>query len=61
MEEYENDLLMKGTYFKRGEKSPVSKIEAGKGIATLHTGDGIFVRKCPYEKGHPKLDNELLQ
>ncbi len=60
MEEYENDLLVKGTYFKKGDKSPVSKIEAGKGIATLYTGDGIFIRKTSYEKGNPKLDDEFL-
>src|SRR6185503_15177696 len=45
MEEYENDLLIKGTYFKRGDKSPVSKIDAGKGMAALFTSDGIFIRK----------------
>jgi len=61
MEEYENDLLIKGTYFKRGDKSPVSKIDAGKGMAALFTSDGIFIRKVSYEKGTPKLDDEYLQ
>ena len=61
MEEYENDLLIKGTYFKKGDKIPISKIEGGKGLATLYTNEGIFLRKVVYEKGHPKLDEELLQ
>ena len=61
MEEYENDLLIKGTYFKKGDKIPISKIEGGKGLATLYTNEGIFLRKVVYEKAHPKLDEELLQ
>lgn len=60
MEEYENGLLIKGTYFKKGDKAPVTKIEAGKGIATLHSSDGIFIKKISYEKGAPKLDDEFL-
>src|SRR5579862_4319033 len=61
MEEYENDLLVKASYFKKADKAPVSKIDAGKGIATLYTSDGIFIRKVSYEKGVPKLDDEFLQ
>ena len=61
VEEYENDLLVKGSYFKKSDKAPVSKIEAGKGVATLYTSDGIFIRKVSYEKGNPKLDDEFLQ
>lgn len=61
MEEYENDLLVKGSYFKKGDKNCVSKIESGKGCATLYTGDGIFLRKVAYEKGNPKLSDDLLQ
>lgn len=61
MEEYENDLLAKGSYFKKADKMPVSKIEGGKGVATLYSCDGIFIRKIGYEKGHPKLEDEILQ
>lgn len=61
MEEYENDLLIKGAYFKKGDKAPATKVEAGKGIATLHTCDGLFIRKVSYEKGKPKIDDDLLQ
>ena len=57
MEEYENDFLVKASYFKKGDKMPVSKIEGGKGVATLYKGDGVFLRKVSYEKGVPKLDD----
>jgi antitoxin component YwqK of YwqJK toxin-antitoxin module len=55
VEEYENDLLIKASYYKKSDKKIVSKIEAGKGIATLYTSDGIFLRKVTYEKGKPQL------
>lgn len=52
-EEYENDKLLKGMYFKRSEKNPVSRIEQGSGIATLHDADGRFKQKITYEHGWP--------
>lgn len=55
-EEYENDTLGKGTYYKRGDKSPVSKIDNGKGTATLFDSEGRLLKKIPYEKGKPSLD-----
>ncbi len=54
MEEYEEGKLMKGSYFKRGETSPVSKIENGKGTATLYTKEGHFHKKISYDKGSPQ-------
>ncbi len=59
MEEYQNDNLLKGAYFKKADKAPVSKIEEGKGIATLYTSDGLFMKKVSYEKGRPKIDDEF--
>ena len=56
MEEYENDQLIQGSYFKKGGKEPVSKIEKGKGVATLHDQHGRFVKKIPYDKGLPLND-----
>jgi antitoxin component YwqK of YwqJK toxin-antitoxin module len=53
MEEYENDLLFKGSYYKKGEKKAVTKVESGNGIATLYNSDGIFLKKVSYEKGKP--------
>jgi antitoxin component YwqK of YwqJK toxin-antitoxin module len=55
VEEYENDRLLKGTYFKKGDKDPVSRVEKGKGIATLFDQTGHFLKKIPYEKGTPQL------
>ena len=61
MEEYENDLLVKGSYFKRGDKKPVSKIDEGKGLATLYTSEGFLLRKTPYEKGKPTFQEGSLR
>jgi antitoxin component YwqK of YwqJK toxin-antitoxin module len=57
-EEYESDKLIKGSYFKRGEKEAASKIEAGKGVATLFDPDGMFVKKINYDRGRPLLENQ---
>ncbi len=53
MEEYEDDVLLKGSYYKKWEKTAISKVENGKGIATLFDKDGRLVRKIVYEKGLP--------
>lgn len=53
IEEYENDALYKGTYYKLGKKDPVSTIQRGNGIATLYDKQGHFVRKIGYEQGRP--------
>lgn len=56
MEEYENDVLVKGSYYKKWEQRPISRIDEGKGIATFFDSDGHFLRKVAYEKGLPKPD-----
>lgn len=56
MEEYDQDKLIKASYFKKADKKPVSKIENGKGIATLYSPDGSFIKKVAYEKGLPQID-----
>lgn len=61
IEEYENDLLFKGSYYKPGDKKAVSKIESGKGLATLYTSDGFFLKKVTYEKGKPLLNNDTMR
>jgi antitoxin component YwqK of YwqJK toxin-antitoxin module len=53
MEEYEDDVLVKGSYYKKWEKSPISKVENGKGVATLFDKEGRLIRKIVYEKGLP--------
>jgi hypothetical protein len=53
IEEYENDLLFKGSYYKKGDKKAVSTIESGNGTASLYTSEGLFLKKVSYEKGKP--------
>lgn len=56
MEEYENDKLLKGSYYKKGEKLPVSEIIKGEGVVTLFNADGQFMKKITYERGKPLID-----
>jgi len=53
IEEYEKDILRKGTYFKKGEKSPVSTVENGDGTATFYDSSGFFIKRALYQKGQP--------
>ena len=53
LEEYENDLLTEGYYWKKGDLHEVSQIHQGNGVATLYDGEGIFLKKVPYKKGEP--------
>jgi antitoxin component YwqK of YwqJK toxin-antitoxin module len=57
-EEYEKDLLTSGTYYKKGDKKPVSRILQGKGIATLYNVDGYLLQKVSYDKGLPLLEKD---
>ena len=57
-EEYEKDLLTSGTYYKKGDKKPISSVSHGKGTATLYNADGYLLKKVPYEKGLPLLEND---
>lgn len=56
MEQYENDKLVKGSYYAKGQKDPVSAIEQGIGIATLYTPDGHFFKKIEYQLGKPLVE-----
>jgi antitoxin component YwqK of YwqJK toxin-antitoxin module len=53
VEEYENDLIQKGEYYKQGESTPVSKVVRGQGVATLFTPSGTFKQKVHYQNGRP--------
>lgn len=52
-EEYENDQLVKGVYYKPGQIHPVSQVAHGQGIATIFDQNGVIQKKIPYEKGIP--------
>lgn len=60
MEEYENDVLCKGSYYKLGKKDPISTIQRGSGTATLYDKEGRFLRKINYERGFPSESDEDL-
>ncbi|MBS0646707.1 MAG: hypothetical protein JSR97_09005 [Verrucomicrobia bacterium] len=53
VEDYENDKLIKGEYYRMAEHVPVSKVENGKGLATLFSADGTFAKKVHYSEGRP--------
>lgn len=53
IEEYEKNKLIRGDYFRIGEKIPVSQIAQGKGIATIFDSNGHFLHKIVYENGKP--------
>ncbi len=53
IEEYEEDKLVKGDYFKKKQKNAISTIVNGNGVATLFDGQGVFLRKVHYAKGKP--------
>jgi len=53
LEEYEEDRLVKGQYYKRNALDTISNVINGSGIATLYDENGIFLRKISYIKGEP--------
>ncbi|CDZ79857.1 MORN repeat variant [Candidatus Rubidus massiliensis] len=57
VEEYEQDKLIKGDYFKKGERIPSSYVHEGSGVASLFDKDGHFLRKIIYHNGKPTIEN----
>lgn len=55
IEEYENNLLVRGDYFKKEDKVPMSQIVEGRGTATIFDVDGHFVQKIVYLNGKPEF------
>lgn len=55
IEEYDHDKLIRGDYFKKGDKIPVSFVQNGKGEASLFDAEGNFIRKVSYGHGKPQL------
>lgn len=53
IEEYDHNKLVKGSYFKKGEKTPFANIENGKGTAIIFDKEGRFSKKVLYESGKP--------
>ena len=53
LEEYENDILAQGYYWKKGDPKEVSQVIQGEGVATLYDSSGVFLKKVSYKKGEP--------
>lgn len=47
-EEYENDELVRGQYYRKNQLQPVSTITNGSGTASIYDEDGVFLRKVIY-------------
>lgn len=54
IEEYDHGNLVRGDYFRREERTPVSQVVEGKGTVTIFDADGHFVQKIPYINGKPE-------
>lgn len=57
-EEYHDDVLKRGSYYKQGETEAVSRVEDGDGIVTIFSSEGAFVQRVRYEKGQPLVRNQ---
>lgn len=57
IEEYNQDKLVKGEYFLKGEKISVSDVFDGNGTATIFGPDGSFQRKIIYQNGKPLIED----
>lgn len=53
IEEYENNILKKGDYYRKGSKLPLTQIVQGEGTATFFDPEGNYLRKIPYLNGKP--------
>jgi len=53
MEDYLRDKLVKGEYYKKGEKVPSSRVSKGNGNAQIFDSDGNFLYKIAYLNGKP--------
>ena len=56
IEEYEQDRLIKGEYYNKGDKSPVTTVIDGKGVVTLFDSKGGVIQKTNYLNGKPLLE-----
>lgn len=54
MEEYEENKLVRGEYYKKGDRIPISQVIQGKGTATIYDAEGTFTQKIGYLNGKPE-------
>jgi antitoxin component YwqK of YwqJK toxin-antitoxin module len=53
VEEYRDNLLLKGEYFEPGSACPISQVRQGTGTATLFDGQGHVTARVAYLDGLP--------
>ncbi len=53
IEDYLDDKLIKGEYYRRDEKIPVSEVDNGDGVAMIFDPDGTFLKKINYRHSVP--------
>lgn len=53
IEEYDQDKLIRGEYFRKGERTPITQVIQGKGTVTMFDAAGHFIQKIPYVNGKP--------
>jgi antitoxin component YwqK of YwqJK toxin-antitoxin module len=53
IEDYDHGKLVKGEYYQKGERMPISQIANGSGVATIFDSEGNFLKKIPYAQNHP--------
>jgi antitoxin component YwqK of YwqJK toxin-antitoxin module len=54
LENYDQDALVKGEYYKMGDQFSISRVLCGDGTATLFDSNGVFMRKVKYRQGKPE-------
>lgn len=54
IEEYDREKLMRGEYYKKGEKSPISQVMGGNGVVTLFDSEGNYLRRINIYCGRPQ-------
>lgn len=54
-EEYDQDLLLKGEYFRLGDRIPYTKVDKGCGLASFFTSTGLMYKKIHYQDGKPLI------
>lgn len=54
IEEYDHDKLIRGEYYRSGEKRPVTEVSKGSGVATLFDAEGLFLKRVVYLNGLPE-------
>lgn len=55
IEEYQHDKLVRGDYFKKQDRTPVTQVVDGKGTVTIFDAEGHQVQKIAYIHGKPEV------